>query len=241
MEHGRMGRTRAGWWALPEEDRLAARGFATVELSGEGLVLSLPDIPTQPDRAGAFLGFRMTGGALLAHGLGGWGWAVHDEYRVEVFLGLRTSPAHEYPHVPLSSYSREEGGFSFGGAFSYTLLGGWRGPHVGLLLGVRAQYTGYQVGDVNAEGTMLPLVARLELRWNERYPFLLQAWHSPGSGEEAARGVMLQAPLGRALSLYGCYEALRLDATMGGLNHKDRVTLGSRPSSLVTLGMSTAF
>ncbi|MBN1204698.1 MAG: hypothetical protein JXB05_07215 [Myxococcaceae bacterium] len=242
LEHGRVGRTRAGAWeGLPTEDRLAARGFASVELAGEGLTLSFPDIPTQPDRSGLFLGLRMTGGAWLAHGLGGWGWVLHDEYLLELFLGLRTSPAHEYPAVPLSGYNREETGFCFGGAFSYALLGGWRGPHVGLLLGVRAQYTGYQVGDVKAEGMMLPMVARLELRWNERYPFRLEAWDTLGAGEEATRGMMLQAPVGGTWSLHGRYEALRLEATMGGLNRKDRVALGSRASRLFSLGFSTAF
>ncbi|XXF76980.1 hypothetical protein P2318_28580 [Myxococcaceae bacterium GXIMD 01537] len=236
-QHGDYGLTAAEALRRAPELQQTVNGFWAGRIGGELLLLHVPNIPTQPSRVGAYAGYRMEF-AFFAHAVSGWGWTLHDDVMVALFMGGRLSPAHVYPRISENEPLVRETGFSYGGMLAYRLLVGYRGPRVGLLLGARPQYSGYQVGDVTASGTMLPLEARLEVRWSERYPVFLEGWFTPSDAEHASRGLMLRLPLGIQSSLFGRYERLKLSTRMGGLERDDRIDLGSRDFSLYTLGLS---
>lgn len=237
---GGQGMAYARGPSVPPEHTLAANGFWTTVIGGEVLLLDLPDLPTQPDRQGAYVGERLEM-PMLAHALSGWGWTVQDTVMAEFFLGGRLSPAHEYPRRSEREELQRETGFCYGGVLAYRLLVGYRGQNVGLMVGARPQYTGYQVGDVTASGTMLPLEARLELRWSVRYPLILHGWFTPSDAEHGTKGLMLHMPVSARATLIGRYESLKLSTRMGGLKRDDRIDLGSQGSSLFTLGVGYGF
>jgi hypothetical protein len=236
LVHGSVGKTADKWQDLPEEDGAAARGVAAYGADWGGFYVAASDIPTQRDRVAGAFNFRVQSSLVSIYLKDPWGWTIQDHFMVEILLGRRVSSPHVYPIGP--EPGTKEGGWSLGGTWGWTLLTGYRGRHVGLLLGARPQLVAYRLGDITAAGTMLPLVGWLELRWNERYPIVLQGWATPWADSNSTRGVRLRIPLSPTWGLVGRYEELRLESRMGGLESADRIDIDRRPSTRISLSVS---
>lgn len=236
LAYGKVGRTAAAWGDLSTGDAVVARGSAVLAFQYSGLYLSAREIPVQRDRTAALFSYRMELAMLSNSKSDLWGWTFQDHVVVEAFVGRRISEPYVYP-VGASS-GQSEASLSFGGMLGWTALVGWRGRYMGLLVGAQPKLMGYQVGDVTAGGGLLPLTAWLELRWNERYPIVLEGWVSPVTGGNSTRGAWLRLPISPTWGLFARYEELRLESRMGGLKRSDRIDIDSRPSTLASLGFS---
>lgn len=140
----------------------------------------------------------------------------------------------------------EETSVTFGmGANLVTMLG-YRANPFALFAGVRPMYTSYKIGHFFSEGGSVPLSARLELRWIDRYPMILEAWWGDVlEGSEMGRltqaGGSFDVPLSTNLWFRAAGAHHELPANFFGLYEQDDVYVERARTYAFSLGLTFGF
>lgn len=220
--------------SLVGSDAMAARGFA-VGSARFGLVQrQVAGLPDQADRSG------LSGQVVMAYSFmagvqrNGWGFAYEDRLGWFLDFGALTSDLHEYG-------PDEVEGWAVGGAgLSYEGTVGWRSGHFGIRGGARIFFDTWGLGDVGANDAGLPLVVQVEVRANERYPLIVEAYGPSLAWGWNTFGGRLSVPMGGAAHLVAEVQRstpkIRFRETPS-----DKVQFGRHPSTVMVVGGGGVF
>ncbi len=204
----------------------------------------------QPDRGGVDFvldsGFRYS----LTTGRYHRGLGLMVGADMGVSIGRRTGDDYERL-VPLPPYvdaeDAKEGRVTLGMQFSALAMLGVRTYFIGLFAGLKPTYTNFSIGHFFSEGGTLPLAGRLELRFLERSPIIVEGWWGHlGKADRRQLGGTVQLPIGRGatdmgLWLQGRFEQYRLPARIPGLFEKDDVLLDGATTTAGSVGIGMGF
>lgn len=152
-------------------------------------------------------------------------------------LGGTSTPTYSYP-----GDSGKETAMSWGLDAGYALLLGGRGRYLGVFAGLDAAYRYRHVGGVSGARKGLLPSGRMELRFDDRRPWILDGWYgdlarSMGSG----LGVHVLIPVAEGNGLLLGWDRERFDARMTGLSDKDVVNIGIRTANILSVAFQFGF
>ncbi len=221
-------------WVLPRIDSIVSNGFPPFQTSFGYARAASAALPAHDPSIAS--GVRL--GLDAHHAIGTHartrGLVLHGTAAGHVFFQRRISDDYVFPPPPenWAVPNEEERRFSLGYRVSVGLLTGIRLKPFALLAGVRPAAAGHLIGFYNTAGTAVMPTARLELRFVQRYPILIDAWGGPSlAGASTMTGAQLAWPLPTKSLYLGNYltfrsESVVMPAQVKGATSSDTLDAG---------------
>lgn len=187
----------------------------------------------QPDRAAGLGGLEVAFPLFSGGAEDTTGFAFHDALDLELSLGMRTSADFE-------TSAGTEDLWAYGYFASYSLAVGYRFESLGLLAGARPMMQGHAIGGITASDPQVPLMALLEVRFDDdvlvaargHYGFFL---------DQNAAGLSVYALFADDLLLRFSYDQYRASTAVPSDVAETAIQVGRQVSTFYTLGFGSTF
>lgn len=187
----------------------------------------------QPDRAAGLGGFEVAFPLFSGGAEDTTGFAFHDAMDLELTFGMRTSADFE-------TSSGTEDLWGYGYFASYSLALGYRFESLGLLAGARPMMQGHAIGGVTASDPQVPLMALVEVRFDDDV-LLAARGHYGFFLDQNAAGLSVYALFADDLLLRFSYDQYRASTAVPSEVSETAIQVGRQISSFYTFGFGSTF